>query len=413
MNKLSEMKQTFSPKHAKLIHANIKAIHAYQVLLALQDPKEGMTCYNAQGVSKPDLERLAAHQERLLSGNLDELKKWIDNQPSSFDPSVDLEPILNCPLQLCERLPVFAFAEWAAKESGQPRERVLSIANLYQTVLEVNRDGTVLQELFAFYIELGLPVYIGQLSLTGTDEALLDAGYQLAPRTCISPFSTAAKAWQEAGRKIWNWGEKHLHIRDDQVLADHLLQDPELQDILPLIKKMTPRRIAVLGHSFTMHQHWSSPSSFTQIVNALMQRVNPLIEIRHFTQGGLKAERAYERFYQDALTYQPDQALFVFAIREGHLQDTEALKDLMRGMNKIQADVHFFDNLFAPFGHDINRYAVQLVKQEGIEVLEVDQKLYEHKDVSTFICMDGLHMTEPFHLFMAKEWLKYLVGAKR
>jgi hypothetical protein len=30
-----------------------------------------------------------------------------------------------------------------------------------------------------------------------------------------------------------------------------------------------------------------------------------------------------------------------------------------------------------------------------------------------FLCLDGIHMTEPYHRLMAKEWLKMLVGARQ
>jgi hypothetical protein len=29
-----------------------------------------------------------------------------------------------------------------------------------------------------------------------------------------------------------------------------------------------------------------------------------------------------------------------------------------------------------------------------------------------FVCLDGIHMTEPYHRLMAKQWLGFLVGAR-
>ena len=66
---------------------------------------------------------------------------------------------------------------------------------------------------------LGLPVYLGQLGLPGTDAFFLAMGRELEGRSCPSPVGTAAAEWQIAGRKNWNWGEKNLGIRDDKVLA--------------------------------------------------------------------------------------------------------------------------------------------------------------------------------------------------
>ena len=76
-----------------------------------------------------------------------------------------------------EKLPVNLFATYLHGKAPQfRREEIRSIANLYQTVLEVERDGDRLQDLYAFYIALGLPVYVGQLGLPGTDEDFLATG---------------------------------------------------------------------------------------------------------------------------------------------------------------------------------------------------------------------------------------------
>jgi hypothetical protein len=48
----------------------------------------------------------------------------------------------------------------------------------------------------------------------------------------------------------------------------------------------------------------------------------------------------------------------------------------------------------------------------GIEVIEVGSILAASPDRSRFVCLDGIHMTEPYHRLMAKEWLKYLAGAR-
>ena len=97
--------------------------------------------------------------------------------------------------------------------------QVRAIASLFQTNLEVERDGDRLQELFAFYAGLGLPVYLGQLGLPGTDADFLAMGAGARGEELPFAVRDAAAEWQIAGRKNWNWGEKNLGIRDDKVLA--------------------------------------------------------------------------------------------------------------------------------------------------------------------------------------------------
>jgi hypothetical protein len=42
----------------------------------------------------------------------------------------------------------------------------------------------------------------------------------------------------------------------------------------------------------------------------------------------------------------------------------------------------------------------------------VSRLLSAAPDRARFVCLDGIHMTEPWHRLMAKEWLKLLVGAR-
>ena len=46
-------------------------------------------------------------------------------------------------------------------------------------------------------------------------------------------------------------------------------------------------------------------------------------------------------------------------------------------------------------------------------VIDVSPLLAAAPDRDRFLCLDGIHMTEPYHRLMAKEWLKLLVGARR
>ena len=45
-------------------------------------------------------------------------------------------------------------------------------------------------------------------------------------------------------------------------------------------------------------------------------------------------------------------------------------------------------------------------------VVEVSRVLTTSPDRGRFFCLDRIHMTEPYHRLMAKEWLKVLVGAR-
>ncbi len=397
---------------AQLVQANIVAVHAYQVLLARRAAKGDSACYSAGSLSDAGLEALVAHQAALLASDRTALKAWTKGQPSKFDPAADLDPILQSPLRIPDTAPVNVFSGYLRQQVVAPAAHVRAIANLYQTVLEVDRDGDLLQAEFDFYIALGLPVYLGRFQVEGTDAAFLAVGRELAPLTCASPFDTDAAAWQIAGRKIWNWAEKNLHIRDERVVGLELLKDPECARLLPAIRALPALRIAIIGHSFTMGAHWSSPSSFVPIVSAMVSRENRRVVFRQYQGGGLTASRAQRDFYKEALAWKPNKVLLVVLTRRD--EDYRALKEMGEGFAQAGVECLVFDNIHDPEARDpevVARFNAT-ARSAGMTIIEVDRILSAAPDRAAFVCLDGIHMTEPYHRLMAKEWLGFLAGAR-
>jgi hypothetical protein len=289
---------------------------------------------------------------------------------------------------------------------------VRAIASLFQVNLEVERDGDRLQELFAFYAGLGLPVYLGQLGLPGTDADFLAMGRELEGKSCSSPVGTTAADWQIAGRKNWNWGEKNLGIRDDKVLAKELLAEPDVQALVPRIRALPPQRIAVVGHSFTMQLHWSTPGAFVPIVTAIFALENPGVEFRQFQAGGLTSTRAMSRFYADVVAWKPQQVLLVVINRTD--EDLDDFRRLGRGLAAAGAKVLTFDDVHDPKGTAprLRERELAVAREAGMAVIEVSPVLASAPDRDRFLCLDGIHMTEPYHRLMAKQWLAFLVGAR-
>jgi hypothetical protein len=340
------------------------------------------------------------------------VRAWAEGKPSAFDPRADLEPLLTSGLTLGDGMPVLVFTRWLAGRAKARSVEVRAIASLFQTNLEVERDGDRLQELFAFYAGLGLPVYLGQLGLPGTDAAFLAMGRELEGRTCPSPFGTAAADWQIAGRKNWNWGEKNLGIRDDKVLARELLEEPDVKALVPRIRALPAQRIAVIGHSFTMQLHWSTPGSFVPAVTAIFARENPGVEFRQFQGGGLTSTRAMNRFLADVVAWKPQQVLLVVINRTD--EDLDNFRRLGRGLAAAGAKVLTFDDVGDPKGTapGLRERELQAAREAGMTVIEVGPLLASAPDRDHFPCLDGIHMTEPYHRLMAKQWLGFLVGAR-
>ena len=403
--------QTREQRLAKLVEANVIAVHAFQVLLAKSSGKGG-ECFSATTLSDAELNALSEHQAKLLQTDIKQLRLWVDGRTNTFNPDQDLQPILKTGLKIPDKAPVNIFTRYLRQNTKASDVNIRAVASLYQTVLEVERDGDRLQEEFAFYIGLGLPVYVGQFGLPGTDADLLVVGRKLEGQACEAPVGTSAAEWQIAGRKIWNWGEKNLHIRDERVLAAELLKEPEVKKLAPQLRAMKSQRIAVVGHSFTMGLHWSSPSSFVPVVIDVFRRENPKVEFKQFAAGGLTASRAQKRFYNDVLAWKPDKVLFVVMTRTD--EDYEALRTMGQGLRAAGIRAYMFDEVHDPAAvtpATVER-ARKVADEAGIAVIEVGSILANAPDRSKFICLDGIHMTEPYHRLMAKEWLKYLAGSE-
>lgn len=397
---------------AQLVEANVIAVHAFQVLLAKQSGKGDKSCFSPGNLSDAELNALSNHQASLLKSDLQDVRAWVKGTKSTFDPAKDLEPILKSGLMIPEKAPVNVFTNYLRQNTTASEVKIRAVASLYQTVLEVERDGDRLQEEYAFYIGLGLPVYPGQFNLPGTDADLLAVGRKLEGQSCEAPVGTSAAEWQIAGRKIWNWGEKNLHIRDEHVLAAELLHERDVSRLRTSLRALPAQKIAVVGHSFTMGLHWSSPSSFVPIVIDVFRRENPKVEFKQFAAGGLTASRAQKRFYQNVLAWKPDKVLLVLMTRTD--EDYDALKQMAYGFRAAGIKAYMFDEVHDPAAvtpGTVER-ARKSAEESGIEVIEVGQILANSPDRAKFICLDGIHMTEPYHRLMATEWLKYLAGAR-
>jgi hypothetical protein len=170
--------------------------------------------------------------------------------------------------------------------------------------------------------------------------------------------------------------------------------------------------VAVIGHSFTMDLHWASPSAFVPIVTAMFARVNPKVEFRQFQGGGLTSTRAYNRFHADAVAWKPDVVLLVVLNRTD--EDLENFARLGRELTAAGARVYAFDDVHDPDTSDPARLAKEwdVGGAAGITIVEVGSLLAAAPDRAGFLSLDKIHMTEPYHRLMAKEWAKLLAGAR-
>ena len=145
----------------------------------------------------------------------------------------------------------------------------------------------------------------------------------------------------------------------------------------------------------------------------VFRRENPKVLFKQFAAGGLTAARAQKRFYQSVLDWKPDKVLLVVMTRTN--EDYDALKQLGEGFGAKRIKTYMFDEVHDPASVQpgtVER-AVKVARSAGIEVIEVGKVLQSAPDRASFVCLDGIHMKEPYHRLMAKQWLKFLAAEQQ
>jgi len=400
---------------SQVIEANGVGTHAFQVGLAAKQKKGDAAAWSAGGLAEADLQALVRHQQGLLAEKPQAVKAWAEGAASDFDPARDLRPLLASPLKAAAAgLPVNVLAAYFQARTKAGPLRCRAVASLLQMMLDVDRDGDRLQEMFALYVALGLPVHTAALGLPEkTDEEFMAVAADLAPKMAAAPVDTTPAALRMMFRKMCLWGHRWTGERDRRTVARELLAEPEVRAILPKVKAMPAQKIATLGHSFTMEVNWASPSAFVPFVTEILKETNPKVEIRQWAGGGLNPARPDCRtFVREILAWKPDRVLIVVWTQSP--ENRSALDKMVGEFRAAGAEVMMFDALCIDNPDvgtppDVIR---DLVARHGLTQIEVRRRLEASPDRPRFVCLDGIHMTEPYHRLMAKEWLKYLAGAR-
>jgi fructoselysine-6-P-deglycase FrlB-like protein len=94
-------------------------------------------------------------------------------------------------------------------------------------------------------------------------------------------------------------------------------------------------------------------------------------------------------------------------------EDRDDLRKMGEGFRAAGARVVMFDNILDP--DDTDRVKLEnnlaVARNAGIAVIPAESILKASPDRPRFSCLDHIHMTEPYHRLMAKQWLKVLVNS--
>ncbi|MEI6845525.1 MAG: hypothetical protein WCK36_00595 [Candidatus Firestonebacteria bacterium] len=392
------------------IEANIIATHAYQVLLSAKVKGLAPELWGRGNLKESELQRLVQLQKKLLVISSAHKNKLFKKNTPGFYKNKELKELLASELYLAPCLPVNTWKTWLRKKAPlAPQLSLAAFASLLQMMLDINRDGEQLQELFRIYHALGLPVTLGQLGLRAkTNNEFLVFGRELSKVMCKSPFATDAKTLQMQFVKLDSWGKKLTGERDKYVLARELVKEKNIKILLPFLRKLPPQKLAVIGHSFSMNGHWSSPSSFIPVSIEILKKINSGVKIVQWERGGMSAPVAEKLFYKKVLKWRPDTVLFVI-ISEGE-KNKPALNRMCRGFNKAGIKVLIFDNLWpSSFDFKNKRKDADFIKMK-LSLVPLKKALQASPAKKDYVSLDGIHMTESWHRVATAAWLKYLAG---
>jgi hypothetical protein len=101
--------------------------------------------------------------------------------------------------------------------------------------------------------------------------------------------------------------------------------------------------------------------------------------------------------------------LFVVANRTE--EDFHSLRTMTQGFKAAEARVVMFDDFHDPDSADPVglKQESDVARQSEIEVVKVSPILAASPDKTRLLCLDHIHMTEPYHRLMAKQWLKVIL----
>jgi hypothetical protein len=86
-------------------------------------------------------------------------------------------------------------------------------------------------------------------------------------------------------------------------------------------------------------------------------------------------------------------------------EDLASLRTLGLGVKAAGARGVMFDDV-----HDRPSHPISTRASAGIDIVNVSSILATSPDRPNFSCLNHIHMTEPYHRLMAKQWLKVILG---
>jgi hypothetical protein len=212
----------------------------------------------------------------------------------------------------------------------------------------------------------------------------------------------------EKCKRVFN----RLRGYDTNAVAREMLEQPSLAPLVAALRELPKQKIALIGHSITMQGHWSSPSTFGHIADAIARRVNPGIEFLHRAGTSLNPRTARRDVLPSVLEARPDHIVCVLRMREE--SDYQEFPLFAEEVHKAKVPLYAFDNYRQPIDEGSRRVTrwTKFAQEKGVRLIPLAEKLAAAPDRARFVSIDRLHMREPYHRLVATTLLAWVASAE-
>lgn len=296
-----------------------------------------------------------------------------------------------------------------------------------QLCLEVERDGTVMQDFLPFLVALGCPLTFRDLGLENAGRERLE---QLARRasemTDRMPFDTGPFEYFITMVKLDSWGSKFSGQVTADTLAAGLIETAQFKALLPDLKTLKPARIGFLGDSHMDKIHWSTQAPFPEIVAAVFRQLNPSVEVINAGKGGDDSGEALERIETDLLEKRPDISFVMLGGNDcrhwGRPEPAVTPEQYFKNMAGIVTELRGVGSdvviLYYPRGGELSgadlevflaiREQMKAVRDSlGTEWIDIAGML-DGGEVREIFAVDKIHFNPNTHIRIAGKILEYL-----
>ncbi len=194
----------------------------------------------------------------------------------------------------------------APETKGRSRGLIAGYAAAFQMSMELERDGTLMQDFIPFLLALGCPMTFHDLGLERADRARLEQLAALASgRTGKRNYDTGPFDYFITMVKLDSWSSKFSGQVTADTLAARLMSTPEFKELIPRLKNLPAARLGFLGDSNMDRIHWSTQAPFPDIIAAVFRKLNPKVTVTNAGKGGDDSGEALARIDEDLIAKSP------------------------------------------------------------------------------------------------------------